>query len=135
MKKPKRAILFVCTHNSARSFMAEYLARSKYPDIIFRSAGIYPVNPDPGAVAVLKEEGIDTGDHVPKTLGSLSGERFDLVIFLCRSAMNAAYSVPQGKVILADFTIPSGRDRLTGFRELKDELKIFIDEIVETIRS
>ena len=115
--------------------MAECLGRSKYPEITFRSAGIRPLGPDPAAVAVLREEGIDTDDHMPATIGSFSGEHFDLVVFLCPNAMKLAYSYPSSKdIILREFRVPAGgNDRLTGFRELRDNLKVFIDEIVEVI--
>ncbi|MBN1432002.1 MAG: arsenate reductase ArsC [Methanomicrobiaceae archaeon] len=133
----EKSVLFVCTHNSARSFMAEYLGRSKYLEITFRSAGIRPLGPEPAAVAVLREEGIDTDGHRPATIGSFSGEHFDLVVFLCPNAMKLAYSYPSSKdIILREFRVPAGgTDRLTGFRELRDNLKVFIDEIVEVIQN
>lgn len=131
-----RSILFICTHNSVRSFMAEYIGRSKYPDIVFRSAGIYPLEPDPAAVAVLKEDDIDPGDHRPSTIGSCSGECFDLIVFMCPHAMRNAYSLPKSKgIILHEVSVPAGgTGNLSGFRELRDNLKVFIDEIAETIR-
>lgn len=117
--------------------MAEYIGRSGYPDIIFKSAGVYPIEPDPAAVAVLREEGIDTKEHRPSTIGSFSGESFDLVVFLCPTAMNSAYTLPNSKdTILREFRVPAGgSDRLSGFRELRENLKVFIDEIVEVIRN
>ena len=131
----KRSVLFVCVHNSARSFMAEYIGRAKYPDISFKSAGIHPLAPDPEAVAVLKEDGIHPEGHPPRTIGSLSGENFDLVVFLCRDAMKLAYSLPESKeVMLREFRVPSGgASRVSGFRELREDLKVFIDEVAEII--
>lgn len=134
--KREKSVLFVCTHNSARSFMAEYIGRKIYPDITFKSAGIYPLGPDPAAVAVLKEEGIDPEGHRPAAIGTYSGESFDLIVFLCPYAMKAAYSLPKSEeIILHEISVPGGGSgNLSGFRELRDSLKVFIDEIVETIK-
>jgi arsenate reductase (thioredoxin) len=117
--------------------MAEYIGRSGYPDIIFRSAGVYPLGPDPAAVAILKEEGIDPNEHRPSTIGSYSGDSFDLVVFLCPAAMKSVYSLPKSKdKMLREFRVPGGgQDRLSGFRELRENLKVFIDEIVEVIEN
>jgi len=132
-----KSILFICTHNSARSFMAGYLGQARYPGITFRSAGIHPLCPDPAAVAVLNEENIDTSGHRPSTIGSFSGEYFELIVFLCPNAMKLAWSLPKSKeVILREFRVPAGgADHLSGFRELRDSLKVFIDEIVEVIQD
>lgn len=134
---PRKSVLFVCTHNSARSFMAEYLGRERYPGIIFKSAGVHPLGPDPAAAAVLKEDGIDTKDHRPSTVGSLSGDSFDLVVFLCPNAMKTTYSLPKSKnTMLREFQVPAGGpERVPGFRELREELKVFIDEVVEIIQN
>lgn len=117
--------------------MAEYTGRAKYPEITFRSAGIHPLGPDPAAVAVLNEEGIDTSGHRPSTIGSFSGEYFELVVFLCPNAMKLAYSLPKSKeVIFREFRVPAGgADPYSGFRELRDSLEVFIDEIVEVIQD
>ena len=134
--KREKSVLFVCTHNSARSFMAEYIGRKIYPDITFKSAGIYPLGPDPAAVAVLREDGIDPEEHRPSTIGSYSGNCFDLIVFMCPHAIKAAYSLPDSKeIILHEVSVPAGgTGNLSGFRKLRDKLKVFIDEIVKTIK-
>lgn len=132
-----QSVLFICMHNSARSFMAEYIGRSKYPQITFKSAGVHPLGPDPAAVAVLKEDEINTEGHRPCTIGSFSEEYFDMAVFLCPGAMKLAYSFPFAKdVILREFRIPYGEGgQLSVYRELKNNLKIFIDDIVKNIQN
>ena len=60
-------ILFLCVANSARSQMAEGLARAAAPDgYRFLSAGSVPGQLNPLAVAVLREDGVDISHHRPK---------------------------------------------------------------------
>jgi arsenate reductase len=84
MKSP--VILFVCVANSARSQMAEGLARKLFPNAEIQSAGSRPGKLNPYAVTAMKEIGIDisnqysksTDDLHPNFLGAL-----DYVITLC----------------------------------------------------
>lgn len=76
-------ILFVCTGNSARSQMAEGLARQlARPGVEVASAGTYPVGIHPLAVAAMRERGIDISLQSSKPVEDLRGE-FDYVITLC----------------------------------------------------
>ena len=62
----KLHLLFVCTGNRTRSVIAEWLARTIFPDLVeVRSAGILPggAPPDPKAVMVMREKGIDISSH------------------------------------------------------------------------
>ena len=63
-------VLFICTHNSARSQMAEGMLRA-YGSGAFEafSAGTHATQVRPEAVAVMAEIGIDIGDHLPAELG------------------------------------------------------------------
>ena len=78
-------VLFLCTGNSARSQMAEALARARSGGAVeAHSAGSHPRRLHPNAVRVMHEEhGIDLAGHVPKHLRVFAGERFDRVISLC----------------------------------------------------
>ena len=83
LTKPVR-VLFLCTGNSARSQMAEALARTRSGGAIdARSAGSRPKALHPDAVRVLAARGIDISGQRPKHLDELLGERFDRVITLC----------------------------------------------------
>ena len=78
-------VLFLCTGNSARSPMAEALARERSDGIIQAySAGSHPKPLHPNAVKVMRDEyGLDLTGHAPRHLDTFAGERFDRVISLC----------------------------------------------------
>lgn len=78
-------VLFLCTGNSARSPMAEALARALSGGAIEAySAGSHPKALHPNALRVMREEhGLDLAAHVAKPLSALEGQRFDRVISLC----------------------------------------------------
>ena len=98
---PVRGVLFVCAHNSARSPMAEALARARLPETVHvtsagrdPSAGVHPL-----AVETLREEDrLDIRSHRPRHLSTVDLSRVDLVISLA------------GRDILSD--LPRGLERL-----------------------
>src|SRR5512137_2141379 len=85
MAKPK--ILFICTHNSARSQMAEGLLRYIYGDKyeVF-SAGTNPTKVNPLAVKALAEIGIDISKQYSKGLEEFAQTEIDLAISVCESS-------------------------------------------------
>jgi protein-tyrosine-phosphatase len=78
-------VLFLCTGNSARSQMAEALAKARSDGIIEAySAGSHPRPMHPNAVRVMREEhGLDLTGQVSKPLDQFAGQPFDWVISLC----------------------------------------------------
>ena len=78
-------VLFLCTGNSARSQMAEALARARSGGAVEAySAGSHPKPLHPNAVRVMRDEhGIDLAGHESKHLGVFADRRFDWVISLC----------------------------------------------------
>ena len=78
-------VLFLCTGNSARSPMAEALARARSGGVIEAwSAGSHPKPVHPNAVRVMRDEhGLDLAGQTPKHLDAFVGQRFDWVISLC----------------------------------------------------
>lgn len=83
----KKRVLFLCTHNSCRSQMAEGIVNHLLGER-FRafSAGTEATFVHPRAIAVMAEIGIDISGHRSKTLDEFEGEAFDYVITLCGSA-------------------------------------------------
>lgn len=83
----KQRILFLCTHNSARSQMAEgllrYLAGDRF-DVF--SAGTQATHVRPLAIRVMAELGIDISGQKSKTLDRFLNEPFDVVITVCDQA-------------------------------------------------
>ena len=91
----KRRVLFVCTHNSARSQMAEGMLRH-WADDRFEvfSAGTEPTEVRPEAVAVMDEIGIDIRGHRAKHLAEFRGQEFGWLITVCDRAWRECSAVP-----------------------------------------
>lgn len=76
-------LLFLCVANSARSQMAEGLARQMFPALRIQSAGSRPSRVNPYAIEVLAELGIDASSHASKSVQDIDPATVDLVITLC----------------------------------------------------
>lgn len=77
-------ILFLCVANSARSQMAEGLARHLLPsDARVQSAGSAPTRVNPYAIAAMREIGIDITAQHSKLVDTIDPQSVDLVITLC----------------------------------------------------
>ena len=88
-------VLFVCTHNSARSQLAEaLLGRLGGDDFEVHSAGTEATRVNPYAIRVLGEQGIDWTGATSKTLDRFRGQRFDHVITVCDRAREACPVFP-----------------------------------------
>lgn len=78
------SVLFLCVANSARSQMAEALARSRFGDAVrVQSAGSAPSRVNPYAVRALAELGLDPSGHTSKHVDTIDPAGVDLVITLC----------------------------------------------------
>lgn len=127
--RPHR-VLFLCTHNSARSQMAEGLLRAlggaAYESY---SAGTIATRVRPEAIAVMREIGIDISGQTSKTLERYLDAPFDEVITVCDQANDACPIFPgahrRRHWSIAD---PSGvqgaeTERLAAFRHARDDLR------------
>ncbi|MEQ9504908.1 MAG: arsenate reductase ArsC [Hyphomonas sp.] len=77
-------LLFLCVANSARSQMAEGLARHILgASAEVMSAGSAPTKPNPYAIEAMADRGIDITAHTSKSFDSLDAASFDYVITLC----------------------------------------------------
>jgi arsenate reductase len=87
MNNLKKKVLFLCTHNSARSQMAEAFLNHLYGERYeARSAGIIPTKINPYVVKVMAEEGIDLRNARSKDIEEFTEDNFNLVITLCDDA-------------------------------------------------
>lgn len=85
------AILFLCVANSARSQMAEGLARQMFPGGSIQSAGSRPSRVNPYALEALGEVGIDATAHHSKSIQDIDPGSVDLVITLCAEEVCPAF--------------------------------------------
>jgi arsenate reductase len=87
MAQERPRVLFLCTHNSARSQMAEGILRALAFDLVeVASAGTQPSGVHPLAIQILAERGIDISGQRSKHLDDLLHERFTYVITVCDRA-------------------------------------------------
>lgn len=122
-----RRVLILCTHNSARSQMAEGWVRH-YAQVLgvgleVHSAGTEQTRVKPEAVEVMREVSVDLGGHRSKTLLDLPDPwHFDVVLTVCDSANEACPAYPAKTVRLhVAFPDPSGHD-LAVWRTVRDAL-------------
>lgn len=99
-------VLFLCTHNSARSQIAEAILSRKGRDrFIAASAGSDPSHQiHPLTIEALGEYGIDWSEHSPKKVDVLSDEPWDLIITVCDRAREACPTFP-GEPIFAHWSM------------------------------
>jgi arsenate reductase len=122
-------VLVLCTHNSARSQMAEGLLRALAPDRFeVASAGTEATRVHPLAIRAMDELGIDLGGHTSKTLDRFLAEPWDYVITVCDTA-NERCPVFPGAVMRLHwgFDDPSAargteEERLAEFRRVRDAI-------------
>ncbi len=122
-------VLFLCTHNSARSQMAEGLLRHLAGDRFeAMSAGTEATHVRPLAVRAMDEIGVDISGQESKTLERYLGEPFDYVITVCDDANEACPVFPGAKNRLHwSFEDPSRaegseEERLAVFRAVRDRI-------------
>lgn len=134
----KDTVLFLCTHNSARSQMAEGLLRDRHGDRYeVHSAGTEATRVRPLAIEVMQEIGIDISGHTSKTLDDIDDQSFDLVITVCDQAREACPHLPARKQSFhAGFEDPSSasgtqEEQRAVFRRVRDALADWITDTFE----
>jgi arsenate reductase len=126
----KQTVLFVCTHNSARSQMAEgllnHLYRDRYEGF---SAGTEQTRVHPLAIEAMQRIGIDISGHESKIVDRFGDKRFDIVITVCDLARATCPFVPAQKErlhwSLVDPSSATGtrEQQLAVFERVRDEIK------------
>lgn len=125
--EPKH-VLFLCVANSARSQMAEGVARSLAPaGVKVSSAGSAPSKLNPLAVKALAELGLDISSQYSKSVNDVPPGEVDVVVTLCAEevcpvflgqAMRVHWGLPDPAGVQGDEAA-----RLQSFREVRDELR------------
>jgi len=143
-------VLFLCTHNSARSQIAEGLLRFYYSDRykVF-SAGATPTQVNPFAIRVMAEIGIDISTQRSKSIEEFRGQDIDLVASVCKSSEKIACPFCSSPLLgkrpaIINETLPgakqylhypfndpsevegSDEEKLAAFRQTRDEIKTWI---------
>lgn len=122
-----RHILFLCVQNSARSQLAEGIARFLAPaGVSVSSAGSSPASVRPQAIQVLKEIGIDISAHRSKAIEEIAAASVDAVVTLCAEEVCPLFL---GDAVRLHWGLPDpaqapgGEEaRLNAFRATRDEL-------------
>jgi arsenate reductase len=135
-------VLFLCTHNSARSQIAEGFLRELGGDRFdVASAGTEARGLNPLAVQAMAEEGIDVSLQEPKTLDRYVNEPFDLVITVCDEANEACPYFPNAKErrhwSFPDPSAVRGDDetRFAAFRVVRDRVRERIERELLAVRA
>ena len=126
----ERRVLLICTHNSARSQMAEGMLRAWGGDQIAAfSAGTELSSVRPEAIAVMSEIGIDISGQRSKLISEFAGQQFDWVITVCDRARQQCATIP-GMSQAMHWSVEdpseatgSEEERLTAFRRVRDDLR------------
>ena len=125
----RRRVLVLCTHNSARSQMAEGFLRAIAGDgVEVASAGTEATRVHPLAIRVMDEVGIDLRGHSSKTLDPFLVEPWDYVVTVCDSASERCPMFPgRAQRIHWSFDDPSAatgsdEERLATFRRVRDQI-------------
>ncbi len=130
-----KTVLFVCTHNSGRSQMAEAYVNHWYSKRFQAfSAGTEPSELNPYVIEAMAEEGIDLSGHRSKDVSEFAQRDFDYVVTVCDHARESCPYFPGGGQRLhRSFDDPSrcagsGPDILTCVRRIRDDIRRWLFE-------
>ena len=128
-----KTVLFICTHNSARSQMAEAflnkLCGDKYKA---ESAGVTPTEINPYVVKAMAEVGVDLSTHRSKSIREFQGKIFDYVVTVCDSARENCPFFPGEIEMDKSFPDPSAfkgteEEILQKVRVVRDEIESWVE--------
>lgn len=133
-----RSILFLCVANSARSQMAEGLARQLFgPDYTIQSAGSKPSFVHPLAIRALGELGIDTDRHGSKAVQDIDLGQVDLIVTLCAEEI---CPVAPGQIQRLHWPLPdpaapaaSEQEQFENFRRVRDQITERLEMLKATL--
>lgn len=135
------SVLFLCVANSARSQMAEGLARHLFGDAVrVQSAGSEPSRVNPFAIKAMAELGIDLGTHSSKSVQTIDPNGVDLVITLCAEEVCPVFlsRAPRMHWPLQDpdrkHEDLTDEERLQHFRVARDQIRARV-EVLAALRD
>lgn len=134
-------ILFMCVANSARSQLAEGLARKVFPEAEIQSAGSHPGKLNPYAVQVMKEIGVDISKQYSKSVDDLDPNfvaNVDYVITLCAEEV-CPIIISKAKRLHWPFSDPASKEKhseeefLSRFRVARDAISKKLQEFKDSL--
>lgn len=131
-------ILVLCTGNSCRSQMAHgYLNNLQNNLATIYSAGIETHGLNPGALAIMKEDGLDISHHTSNNVTEYDGITWDYIITVCDHAKENCPYIPSenAKRIHHNFFDPSKvegseEEKHTAFLKARNEIKTFCENLI-----
>jgi arsenate reductase len=128
---PHESLLFLCVANSARSQMAEGLARKLLGDrgVRIQSAGSKPTRVNPYAVEVMREVGVDLGTHASKSVDTIDPATVGTVVTLCAEEVCPVFLGGARRIHwpiqdpASDDPTLSREDMLARFRTARDQIQ------------
>jgi protein-tyrosine-phosphatase len=135
-------VLFVCTHNSARSQIAEALLRAESHGVIeVHSAGTEPSQIHPLAAQIIRERHLDPADQNAKALAQFTNRQFQYIITVCDRAKESCPIFP-GDPVRVHWSIPDPsevqgdeRTRLNAFNDAANEIHSRIKFLLKQIQN
>ncbi|PIS10013.1 MAG: low molecular weight phosphatase family protein [Bdellovibrio sp. CG10_big_fil_rev_8_21_14_0_10_47_8] len=136
-------LLFMCVANSARSQLAEGLARKLFPEFNIESAGSLPGKLNPVAVQVMQEIGIDISKQYSKSCDQLPSEflnQLDFVITLCADEV-CPVILSKAKKLHWPFSDPASKEplpeeeSLQRFREARDGIQARLQKFQQELQK
>ncbi|AEE14548.1 protein tyrosine phosphatase [Thermodesulfobium narugense DSM 14796] len=131
----RKKVLFLCTHNSARSQMAQGLMNVMLSENYEAfSAGTFATSINPYAIKVMNEIGIDISNQYSKNFDMYLNDEFDYIVTVCDNAKEGCPYFAGGKKQLhKGFEDPASfsgtyEEKLVKFREVRDKIKEWILE-------
>ncbi|MFW9854207.1 MAG: arsenate reductase ArsC [Candidatus Thorarchaeota archaeon] len=121
----RKSVLFLCTHNSARSQMAEGILKARFSSKYkVYSAGTHPTSVKREAIQAMKEVGIDISRNTSKGLENFLDMAIDYVVTVCDTAKeNCPYFPGAKKYIHKSFEDPS---TLVDYRRVRNQMQTWI---------
>ena len=135
----KKNILVLCTGNSCRSQMAHgYLEHLLSDKAMIYSAGIETHGINPGALAIMKEDGIDISSHTSNHVDEYAGIEWDFILTVCDHARENCPYIPAPNAIRFhhNFFDPSkveGSEKVRheAFLKARNEIRAYCDDFVK----
>jgi len=133
-----KRVLFLCSHNSARSQMAEGFLRASAGDRFeVQSAGTRATRVHPLAVAVMREAGVDISKQRSKSVDEV-GEGWDVVVTVCdahcpvppRSGMKLSWRFPDPSAATG-----TEEEQLAVFRKVRDGIRSRVEVLAKRLSA